>query len=145
LDERAADLPSNAASVGRARAMVRDFGGALAPGVLDDAELLVSELMSNAVRHGGANIRLTVSCRSGVLTVRVFDAGSGLPAMRPREVDRTVASGRGLRMVEQLADDWGVDVDRGGTGKAVWFQLTAEAREFGAGEHMEREGQRLWS
>lgn len=117
------ELPPTADSVGRARAAVRDVGAGLPREVLADAELLVSELMSNAVRHGGADIRLTVSSRPGSLTVSVFDAGAELPAIRTGEIDRTVASGRGLRMVQQLADDWGVDVDHGGAGKAVWFRL----------------------
>lgn len=139
--EGAHDLPSSAASVGRARSIVRDAGTGLPAHVIEDAELLVSELMSNAVRHGGAGIRLTVAYRPGSLTVSVFDAGPDLPAMRAA-VDPTVSSGRGLRMVAQLADDWGVDVDGAGVGKVVWFRLTAAPA---AGQQEHREGHGPWS
>lgn len=140
------DLPATADSVGRARAVVRDVGAGLPAAVLDDAELLVSELMSNAVRHGGGAIRLTASNLSGSLTVQVFDAGSELPAMRSQDPERTVASGRGLRMVEQIAAAWGVDVDE--SGKTVWFRITAtrfEERPPGTGHINEREDLAPWS
>lgn len=129
MRERVADLPSVASSVGQARALVRVFGEGLPASMLDDAELLVSELVSNAVRHGGSSIRMSLVSQARSLTVSVFDAGADLPAMRLQEVDRTVASGRGLRMVEQLADDWGVDVDDNGRGKAVWFRLAFVPRD----------------
>lgn len=148
------DLPPTADSVGRARAVVRDVGAGLPGDVLADAELLVSELMSNAVRHGGGAIRLTASLHAGGLTVAVFDAGTEQPQMRSEDPERTVASGRGLRMVEQLAAEWGVDV--GDDGKTVWFRMLAApvetrpdgeepSRPVGARHRNEREDRAAWS
>lgn len=141
------ELPPTADSVGRARAAVRDVGAGLPREVLADAELLVSELMSNAVRHGGGGIRLTVSLQRGSLTVAVFDAGPERPAMRTKAPERTVASGRGLRMVEQLAADWGVDA--ADSGKTVWFRLVAapaqEEQPRHPGRINKREDRAAWS
>lgn len=128
--ETVRELASVPASVGEARGIVRCVGAGLPERMLDDAELLVSELMSNAVRHGGGAIRLRVrrhepgSPGPSVLTVLVYDAGSVLPVATPTRVGPESASGRGLRMVDELSREWGVEVDRAG-GKTVWFELAS--------------------
>ncbi|MFI8091030.1 PAS domain S-box protein [Streptomyces sp. NPDC086080] len=85
----------------------------------DDARLLVSELLTNAVQHAQGPVTLHV-CRTAVeLTVEVGDGSPHLP--EPRHADEDEESGRGLNLVRVLADSWGVrptDV-----GKTTWFTL----------------------
>lgn len=87
-----------------------------------DAVLLVSELVTNAVRYGSGQIGLSVGRGPSWLDVGVHDFGPGMPA--PVELtDPTQPTGRGLHLVDALAERWGVLADRGQTGKTVWFQL----------------------
>ncbi len=116
-------LAADPASPARARSFVGDV---LAQwrllGLLDTAELLTSELVTNAVRHAGTAVQLSVS-RVAVDRVRV--AVTDQAADRPLQVHRpTVADdgGRGLFLVAEIADDWGCDA---GAGKTVWFELKA--------------------
>lgn len=94
--------------------------------LLDDALLLVSEVVTNALTHGGADeagIRVRLS--GDVLRVEVSDPGAMWTA--PRRAGNPVAGGSyGLGIIESIADTWGVD-DLGDAGKAVWFELAAPA------------------
>jgi anti-sigma regulatory factor (Ser/Thr protein kinase) len=92
-------------------------------GVLDTAKLLVSELVTNAVIHGTPPLLLRVSCREGVLRVGVSDTSPALPVIRMLDPD--AAHGRGVALVEVLADIWGVESNS--AGKQVWFQLRTAA------------------
>ncbi|MEW2493661.1 MULTISPECIES: ATP-binding protein [Streptomyces] len=89
----------------------------------DTAELLTSELVTNALLHTdrGAVLTATVSARG--LRVEVRDFTGHLPRPRPPDGgERT--HGRGLILVQSLADAWGVRAH--GVGKAVWFELDAK-------------------
>jgi signal transduction histidine kinase len=88
--------------------------------VLDDARLLVTELVTNSVRHGqGDVVRLVVDePEPGRLRVEVIDDGNGfLPIARRAGADE--AGGWGLHLVEELSESWGVR--EGST--HVWFEL----------------------
>lgn len=115
------EFAATVGSIAEARSIVAGAGTALPPPVRDDAVLLVSELMSNAVRHGGSWVRLELTVGDDVFTVAVHDDGPGMPIMRNGTRDASLGSGRGLQIVDKIADEWGVDVDR--AGKTVWFQL----------------------
>ncbi|MFI6693526.1 ATP-binding protein [Streptomyces sp. NPDC050433] len=117
-------LPRHPRSVGRAReALLTSIG---LPGELGDtAALLLSELVTNALRHGsppGREIVVTARRADGLLWLEVEDAGDSLP--RPRDPDLVDECGRGLALVAALADDWGV-APRQGPGKRVWVTLKA--------------------
>jgi anti-sigma regulatory factor (Ser/Thr protein kinase) len=118
-------LPATPASVGAARRLVRTAAADAVDGdLLDTAELLVSELVSNAVMHAGTPIDVSVSIsvsHGPELTVGVTDGSPHRPA--PRRYGETASTGRGLRLVEALSDEWGVTVRD--TGKTVWFRLSA--------------------
>ncbi|MCC8451643.1 ATP-binding SpoIIE family protein phosphatase [Streptomyces rochei] len=118
-------LARDPAEVGRARAAVReqlhDWG---LPHLADTAELLVSEVVTNAVRHARArpvDLRLV---RADTLLCEVDDDDHDLPALRGAGPDDE--TGRGLRVVSALAREWGAS--RGRTGKTVWFELTLPRR-----------------
>ena len=102
----------------------RDHGVEL----LDDALLLISELVTNSVLHGGPPIVLAVDCDGGGLHVRVRDGGTRMPT--PRTADEGAESGRGMSLVDLLASTWGVSpvADAHGPGKEVWFELRPTSR-----------------
>jgi anti-sigma regulatory factor (Ser/Thr protein kinase) len=86
--------------------------------------LLVSELVTNAVLHGGAGaeLELTISLADDLLRVEVLDSGPGF-VPRPRALAPDDVGGWGLYLVERLARTWGVS---SGDGTRVWFELPCE-------------------
>ena len=91
--------------------------------MLDDAMLLISELVTNSVLHGGPPIVLAIECDGDALHVRVRDGSSTLP--RAHDASRDDEDGRAFALVELLTSTWGVEpvADAHGTGKRVWFEL----------------------
>jgi anti-sigma regulatory factor (Ser/Thr protein kinase) len=109
-----------------ARAAVRDLCGDRLTGErLTDVELVVSELVTNAVRHGAGQITLTVTLACDNVTLSVLDEGRGRPQLR--QVETHSSHGHGLALVARLADDWQVRESIGGVGKEVWCVLSATA------------------
>jgi anti-sigma regulatory factor (Ser/Thr protein kinase) len=86
--------------------------------VADAVELMVSELVTNAVVHARSGVEMTLEELSDRTRVEVCDDSARLPETR----DPTEAGGRGLLVVEALADRWGVQRLDGG--KAIWFEVT---------------------
>ncbi|HEY9331250.1 MAG TPA: SpoIIE family protein phosphatase [Streptomyces sp.] len=112
-------LPREPRSVGRARELAR--GRLLAWGLddlVDTTELLVSELVTNALRYGEGEIRLRL-LRDRTLVCEVWDAGLVQP--RRRRARDTDEGGRGLQLVGLLSAAWGSR--RTPRGKTVWFEL----------------------
>ena len=87
--------------------------------VVDDAVLLVSELVTNSVLHGGPPVVVAVDCDEATLQVRVRDGSPMLPA--PRDAASGDENGRGLALVAEMSADWGVDTEE--DGKHVWFVI----------------------
>ena len=96
--------------------------GLLDPDQAQDLRLIVSELVTNALRHGadGERIDLAVTPKPEFLCVQVTDDGPGL-APRPRALESEEEGGFGLFFVEQLARRWGVTRENRRT--RVWFEL----------------------
>ncbi|MFN2537386.1 MAG: MEDS domain-containing protein [Mycobacteriales bacterium] len=88
--------------------------------IMDAAEVVLSELAGNAVRHGGGGYSVEVERESGGLRLRVHDPVEALPHLI-RDVPVGATGGRGLMLVEALSDAWGID--RRDTGKTVWAYL----------------------
>ncbi|MEU9878290.1 SpoIIE family protein phosphatase [Streptomyces phaeochromogenes] len=112
-------LPREPRSVGRAREYARGqlLSWDLEP-LVDTAELLVSELVTNALRYGEGEIRLRLLL-DRTLVCEVWDAGLVQP--RRRRARDTDEGGRGLQLVGLLSDAWGSR--RTPRGKTVWFEL----------------------
>jgi DNA-binding NarL/FixJ family response regulator len=89
--------------------------------LLDDAELLTTELVNNAVVHATSHVQLGVVLDRHRLRVQVVDTGAG--ALHRRQAELTDDSGRGLFLVEELSHRWGTSA--GANGKTVWFELDA--------------------
>jgi anti-sigma regulatory factor (Ser/Thr protein kinase) len=116
------DAPANA------RRALDGLAGKVTPGVLDDVRLLVSELVTNSIRHAHLApsqwVELAVRIEGDTVRVEVIDPG---PGFRPSVLRPTLyqESGWGLYLVEQVASRWGV-VDDGTI--HVWFEIDHAAR-----------------
>jgi anti-sigma regulatory factor (Ser/Thr protein kinase) len=137
---RRADLRAVAETRRRLREHLRRWG---VPALTDTAELLATELVTNALQHTGGGAVLTATLSPGPahrLRVEVRDSAGryalgryvrrhGRPAEpdgheqpeQPEEPGEYATSGRGLLLVQALADAWGVHAR--GAGKVVWFEL----------------------
>src|SRR5919202_1325081 len=117
------ELDSGPSAAAEARAAVDAFDGRADRSVLDDVRLLLSELVTNAVRHSGSpagsRIHLGMSVSHGTVRAEVADDGRGFEPS-PRSAPWTQAGGWGLHLVDSLASRWGVD--RGGSVR-VWFEI----------------------
>jgi anti-sigma regulatory factor (Ser/Thr protein kinase) len=92
--------------------------------VIDDARLLVSELVTNAVNHTRSPFSVSVAAHSPKVRVAVHDRSSTIP-VKGGPSTGAPSGGRGLQIVADLADDWGVV--RTPVGKTVWAELSARA------------------
>ncbi|MEO3764475.1 ATP-binding protein [Streptomyces sp. B8F3] len=121
-------LPSRPESAAIARrladAVVVEHWG-MSPQFAEHAVLLVSELVGNAVRHTGARtFGLRMSRARGRIRIEVRDPSRALPCLMPvRDMD---TSGRGLFLIDQVADRWGVDLLP--RGKCTWVELREPGR-----------------
>ncbi|GLW05212.1 ATP-binding protein [Microtetraspora sp. NBRC 13810] len=122
-------FPGKATSVPEVREWARDLlAGRLATPVLDDALLLLSEIVTNAIAHSDSGrtpeerVTVRVIRVSGGVHVEVTDAGSATTAPAVRVPGPEDEGGRGLWLVDLLATAWGT---RRGYGRGtVWFRLT---------------------
>ncbi|MGK4582696.1 ATP-binding protein [Kitasatospora sp. HPMI-4] len=117
-------LPRHRKSASRARKLLRDFLAGLDGGeqYAETGELLLSELVANAVEHAavppGRLIQIRFELSPAALRIEVHDANTGHP--RAGSADEDDESGRGLWLVDQLSTAWGCHPRPGGIGKAVW-------------------------
>ena len=123
-------LESGPRSAGLARHFLRDrlAQWEVDPDAADSAQLCLSELVTNAIMHAGTTSELMVHLEEGVLTVVVRDIGAtarpGVPATYlpvPEGDDPLRVYGRGLTLVDAIADRWGSEQDAHGT--TAWFAL----------------------
>lgn len=87
----------------------------------DDAELLTSELVTNAIEHARTRIRLIARCQDDMLFVEVFDEDANPMVLVAALADPSSEGGRGLHLVTAIAAECGVNSRAGG--KSVWFKL----------------------
>jgi anti-sigma regulatory factor (Ser/Thr protein kinase) len=109
------------AAVRSARCAVRErLVGELGPPRLGDVELLVSELATNSIRHGGAaDVSVEAAVTPERVRVRLCDPGEGFVPREPRP-HPDGSGGYGLLLLDRLADRWGVQRDGG---FCVWFEI----------------------
>ena len=115
------ELPAQLSAVGLARHWVsRHCAGLLSQEQRDVLELLTSELVANAVVHGGGTVTLAVARAPGDVVVAVSDSSPQPPTVKAVELEAT--GGRGVALVDLLAQAWGWEPHP--PGKRVWFRLT---------------------
>ena len=126
-------LSHSAVAVSSARRQVRDELSAyeLPESVLDDAEVVISELLGNSVRHArpiaGGVLLLAWRVDQHEVMIRVTDGGGGR-GVEPKETGPMADSGRGLHIIERLTRAWGVTEHAGGL-RTVWAALPLTARQ----------------
>lgn len=103
-------------SIGEARRFVSGCLRSCEPEVVSSVALMVSELVSNVILHSQGSFTVSVEITIETIRIEVSDFGSGTPTLRsPSSSD---PSGRGLQIVAQLADDWGIISNT--DGNTVW-------------------------
>jgi anti-sigma regulatory factor (Ser/Thr protein kinase) len=131
------ELAGGPYAVTAARLALSDLDTHLEPSIAFDVRLLVSELVTNSVKHARVteddSIMLGVKIHDEVVRIEVRDSGPGFepPAAAPPD---DADQGWGLFLVEQLADDWGVDSGR----QAVWFAIDCSKRASGSDDSQSR-------
>lgn len=110
--------PSEGAPAVARRRVVERFAGELDDRALEDARLLTSELVTNAVVHGRGTIELSALVNDERLIVEVADQGNGFERVIGRR-DLDAVGGNGLTIVERIASRWGIREGR----SHVWFEL----------------------
>jgi serine phosphatase RsbU (regulator of sigma subunit)/anti-sigma regulatory factor (Ser/Thr protein kinase) len=122
MTSTSASLPADQRSPAQAR---RHLRAALAPAglehVLDDALVLVTELVTNAVVHAGTAVELHLDTTAPGLRVEVVDHGPGSSLTLRAPAPESSESGRGLHILDALASRWGTT--HGPGSKSVWFEL----------------------
>ena len=117
------DLAHDPDSAAEARQALGEVSDHLSPRRLEDARLLVSELVTNAIRHAGLDaddvIKLVVVTGDRALRIEVCDPGRGFELSEP-EPDPERPSGWGLYLVRELSDRWGMERSEE---TRVWFEL----------------------
>src|SRR4051812_8997660 len=113
------ELPRTPEAAYLARRALDDLDGAVAPDVLPDVRLLVSELITNSVKYGGEGpVRLEVQASGKSVRAEIIDQGVGFtPKVRDADLDRV--GGWGLHLTEHLTSRWGTY--EGST--HVWFEI----------------------
>ena len=118
------ELPPDHAASARARRFVSDTMRTWGhDDVIPDVELLVSELVTNAVLHARSASVVTIVRSGTTLRVSVSDTSPTRPRLRNYGPD--AVTGRGLLLVDRIAKRWGVDLLPGG--KSVWFEVDLSA------------------
>ena len=115
-------LPASSQSPSEARRQVGKMCRGLSTSLAETAQLLVSELVTNALVHGRGAVGLRMSRNDRVVRVEVSDTSAqpARPVLHPGVEDE---SGRGLFLVSALANSWGSEPNAGDGGKTVWFEL----------------------
>jgi anti-sigma regulatory factor (Ser/Thr protein kinase) len=118
------EFPGGPAAPGLARTLLRtELDAQLSEHarreIVDDAVVVISELVTNAVEAATENGVLAVHIHHGELTIKVTDRAEGWPT--PQRQDVNARRGRGLMIVDSITASWGVTVS--GAGKTVWATL----------------------
>jgi anti-sigma regulatory factor (Ser/Thr protein kinase) len=118
------DLPSGPTSPRTARhALTGVLGELVNQDCTDVIELLVSELVTNAVVHAQGAVELKVWADPDLVRVEVTDGSRSSPQIRDYGPEAT--TGRGVRLLDNLATRWGVEL--GSAGKTVWFEFATDS------------------
>jgi anti-sigma regulatory factor (Ser/Thr protein kinase) len=118
-------LPLDHAAAAKARRFVAETMRAWGcDDAIPDAELLVSELVTNAVLHARSATRVTIERDGATLRFSVYDSSPTRP--RLRDYGPEAVTGRGLLLVDRIARRWGVEPDA--AGKCVWFEVESRAK-----------------
>jgi anti-sigma regulatory factor (Ser/Thr protein kinase) len=97
-------------------------------GLADQGQLVLTELVTNALRHVGGRLRVQIEAHHDRLTLSVTDPAQYDGPLTPRRVEPSSQNGRGLTIVDSLASAWGVREEP--DGKTVWAELPVPASSW---------------
>ncbi len=117
-------LPRGSQAPRQARAWVSQHTTGMPEEVIDDALLVTSELVTNAVLHGDADIVLSLEHLPSGVRISVSDLSDAVPVAPPTTPDPDRPQGRGMIIVAARATKWGIHRHETGPGKTVWAELT---------------------
>lgn len=116
-------FPAVPESTRAARQFVLQAAGDVPPALQDAIAVMIAELAMNAVQHAGTEFEVTIDRAGAIMRVEVTDSGGGRPAVHPMPPPQSLR-GRGLPIVDSLAQAWGVIPSPRGPGKSIWFQIS---------------------
>lgn len=117
------EVPCDLAAMAAARAQVTEVAAAWGFPAVDELEVVMSELLTNAILHAGSAAHVQCSMDSaGAVAIAVTDAAPG--PLAPQQVGEHATHGRGLAIVDAFSEQWGT-IDRSDHGKTVWARLAA--------------------
>jgi anti-sigma regulatory factor (Ser/Thr protein kinase) len=127
-----ADVRGGPLAASRARRLMRaELAGRVPGGVLGDAALLLTELVANGVRHGGADdaseLHVRIEARPAAVRIEVVNPDHAPAGIGPRPPDMGGGGGLGLHIVDHVASRWGV---REQPRTAVWFELDCAGHDL---------------
>jgi anti-sigma regulatory factor (Ser/Thr protein kinase) len=117
------ELPSRPSSARLARRLTRGALGGCPESIVETAELLITELISNAILHASSPPVMHIDVDRGTVRISVSDESGNIPQVRHGELEDE--GGRGLMLVQSLASSWGCTLTSGG--KQIWFILNGVA------------------
>jgi anti-sigma regulatory factor (Ser/Thr protein kinase) len=118
----------DAASIRAARRFVLAAFDGAPPDLRDAISVMVSELAMNAVQYACTTFVVRVDLTDDSLRVEVTDSGGGTPEAQPLP-PASRPHGRGLFLVDRLADEWGVSPAPGGPERTVWFRVAISSAQ----------------
>ena len=119
------ELPFGTDAPSVARQFLATHAVSLPESLHEDAKLLVTEIVSNAVRHGAPFVTMQIRNDPFGVAVLISDEGPDLPQLPERRPDLEATSGRGMLIVDAVASRWGVTPKPANDGKTVWFELAS--------------------
>jgi anti-sigma regulatory factor (Ser/Thr protein kinase) len=117
------ELPSRPSSARVARRLARGAMGGCPEPLVETAELLITELIANAIQHASSSPVMHIDVDSGTVRISVSDESSQTPDVRHGGLEEE--GGRGLMLIEALSTSWGWTRTTGG--KQIWFTLAGAA------------------
>lgn len=133
------EVPASPVAPRMARAALDDLARQLNERAAEDARLLISELVTNSIRHGGlrdgAPVSVHISLRDHTLRVEVTDRGQGFVGALRGKRDSAPGAGWGLAILERVAERWGISRE---DGTSVWFELDSVCLDHSEGDMDER-------
>jgi anti-sigma regulatory factor (Ser/Thr protein kinase) len=128
------------ASVGASRKFVAETLSDVPEDIRESAVLMMSELATNAVVHALTGFEVCIERSSTQVRVEVADVGEGEP--RLRSPSSSEPHGRGLRIVEELSDEWGMVETGDHSGKTVWYVVRLDPASASGAEAAASEGRK---
>lgn len=116
-------LPATAKAPGIARRLLAEHTEFLSAEMRDDAKLLLSELVTNALLHGSPVITIALTTSADGVRLEVHDTSHAFPDRPPHNPGPCQATGRGLLLIDALSSGWGVTATENYPGKTVWTEL----------------------